>query len=84
MDEVQKLNNSECYTPSLEPIRIDFLLHDLQKILEDVPLAVRARMWYMHDGAPAHFSRAVRDVLNIMTDGKVEEDPLHGLHAPQI
>jgi hypothetical protein len=24
----------------------------------------RARMWYMHDGAPAHFSRAVRDVLS--------------------
>jgi hypothetical protein len=21
-------------------------------------------MWYMHDGVPAHFSRAVRDVLN--------------------
>jgi hypothetical protein len=42
----------------------DFLLHDLPKLLEDVPLAVRARMWYMHDGAPAHFSRAVRDVLN--------------------
>jgi hypothetical protein len=21
-------------------------------------------MWYMHDGAPAHFNRAVRDVLN--------------------
>jgi hypothetical protein len=47
----------------------DFLVHDLPKLLEDVPLAVRARMWYMHDGAPAHFSRAVRDVLNIMTDG---------------
>jgi hypothetical protein len=42
----------------------DLLLHDLPKILEDVPLAVRARMWYMRDGAPAHFSRAVRDVLN--------------------
>jgi hypothetical protein len=42
----------------------DFLLHDLPKLLEDVPLAVRARMWYMHDGAPAHFSRAVRDVLS--------------------
>jgi hypothetical protein len=41
-----------------------FLLHELPKLLEDVPLAVRARMWYMHDGAPAHFSRAVRDVLN--------------------
>jgi hypothetical protein len=23
-----------------------------------------ARMWYMHDGAPAHLSRAVRDVLS--------------------
>jgi hypothetical protein len=42
----------------------DFLLHDLPKLLGDVPLAVRARIWYMHDGAPAHFSRAVRDVLN--------------------
>jgi hypothetical protein len=48
----------------------DFLLHDLPKLMEDVPLAVRARMWYMHDGAPAHFSCAVRDVLNntIMSD----------------
>jgi hypothetical protein len=42
----------------------DFLLHDLPKLLEDEPLAVRPRMWYMHDGAPTHFSRAVRDVLN--------------------
>jgi hypothetical protein len=42
----------------------DFLLHDLPKLLEDVPLAARARMWYLHDGAPAHFSRAVRDVLS--------------------
>jgi hypothetical protein len=42
----------------------DFISHDRPKLLEDVPLGVRARMWYMHDGAPAHFSRAVRDVLN--------------------
>jgi hypothetical protein len=42
----------------------DFLLHDLPKLLEDVPLVVGARMWYMHDCAQAHFSRAVRDVLN--------------------
>jgi hypothetical protein len=42
----------------------DILLHDLPKLLEVVPLAVRARVWYMHDGAPAHFSRVVRDVLN--------------------
>jgi hypothetical protein len=42
----------------------DFLLHDLPKLPEDVPLAVRARMWYIHDGVPARFSRAVLDVLN--------------------
>jgi hypothetical protein len=36
----------------------DFLLHVLLKLLEDVPLAVRARMWYMHDGVSAYFSRA--------------------------
>jgi hypothetical protein len=42
----------------------DFLLYDLPKLLEDVPLAVRARMWYMLCGPPAHSSRAVRDVPN--------------------
>jgi hypothetical protein len=41
----------------------DFLSHDLPNVLEDVLLAVRARMWYMHDCALAHFSRVVRDVL---------------------
>jgi hypothetical protein len=42
----------------------DFLLYDLSKLLEEVPLAVRAQLWYMHDGALAQFSCAVRDVLN--------------------
>jgi hypothetical protein len=42
----------------------DFLLHDLPKLLEDVPPTVRAWVWYMHDGTPAHFGHAVRDVLN--------------------
>jgi hypothetical protein len=42
----------------------DFLLHDLPNLLEDVPLAIRARMWYVCDGVPTYFSRAVRDVLN--------------------
>jgi hypothetical protein len=43
-------------------------------------------MWYMHDGAPVHFSRAVLGVLSntIMSDGQVQEDPLHGLHVRQI
>jgi hypothetical protein len=47
-----------------------FLLHDLPKLLEHVPLAVRARMWYMHNGAPAHFSRDARDVLNNTYDDR--------------
>jgi hypothetical protein len=33
-------------------------------LLGGAPLAVRAQVWYMHDGAPAHLSRAVLDVLN--------------------
>jgi hypothetical protein len=37
----------------------DFLLHDLPK-----PLTLGSRMLYMHDGAPAHSSRAVRGVLS--------------------
>jgi hypothetical protein len=48
----------------------DFLLYDLTKLLEDAPLVVRARMWYMYDGASAHFSRAVRDVLNNTYHGR--------------
>jgi hypothetical protein len=42
----------------------DFLSYDLPKPLEGVPLAVRARMCYIHVGDPAYFSRAVRDVLS--------------------
>jgi hypothetical protein len=42
----------------------DFLLHGFPKLLEDVILAVWTRSFYVHDGAPAHFSLAVRDVLN--------------------
>jgi hypothetical protein len=39
-----------------------FLLNGLPRPLENVPSAVRAR--FMHDGAPAHCSQPVRDVLN--------------------
>jgi hypothetical protein len=40
------------------------LLNGLPDLLEDVPLVVRECVQFMHDGAPAHFSRVVRDVLN--------------------
>lgn len=41
-----------------------FLEEVLPELLEDVPLAVRHRMWFQHDGAPPHFFRAVRTHLN--------------------
>lgn len=42
----------------------EFLTNTLPELLEDVPIAVRQQMWFQHDGAPAHFSRAARAVLN--------------------
>jgi hypothetical protein len=36
----------------------------------DEPLAVKERMWYMHDGAPAYFSRAVGVVLSNSYHGR--------------
>jgi hypothetical protein len=63
----------------------DFLTHELPKLLEDVPLVVRAQMWYMHACALAYFSSAVADVLNNTShDGWVGEDSLHGYQATQI
>ena len=40
-------------------------LHDvLPELLENVPLAGRQRIWFQHDGAPAHFDRGARALLN--------------------
>ena len=41
-----------------------FLEGELPGLLQDVPLATQATLWFMHDGAPAHYSRNVRDYLN--------------------
>ena len=43
---------------------LHFLQNELPLLLEDVSLETRGRMYFQHDGAPAHFSRAVRDHLN--------------------
>lgn len=56
--------------PFFLPGRLDgrsylhFLEEELNGLLEDVPIALRNRIWYMHDGAPAHFSVIVRNHLN--------------------
>jgi hypothetical protein len=41
-----------------------FLVKDLPVLLEHVPLHQRQHMWFMHDGAPTHFLRVVRQHLN--------------------
>ena len=41
-----------------------FLRNDLPNYLEDVPLRQRQQMWFMHNGAPAHFRLSVRRYLN--------------------
>lgn len=61
--------------PFILPRRLDgqaylhFLQENLPILLEDVPLNVRSHLWFMHDGAPAHFSRNVRDYLNLTFQG---------------
>lgn len=42
----------------------NFLENDLNTLLEDIPLAIIGRMYYMHDGAPAHFSLVAREYLD--------------------
>jgi len=34
---------------------LEFLQRELAILLEDIPLNVRRKMWFMHDGAPPHF-----------------------------
>jgi hypothetical protein len=46
-------------------IYLNFLRNSLPELLEELPLAVRAEMWFMHDGAPPHLSRNVRNFLNV-------------------
>ena len=43
---------------------IIFIRDILPKMLENVPLQIRQRLWLQHDGAPAHFALNVREYLN--------------------
>lgn len=47
---------SDGYTNFLNTVLVD--------LLEDIPILIRQRMWFQHDGAPAHSSRVVRATLN--------------------
>ena len=47
-----------------------FLAEDLSDLLDDVPLAVLNDMWFQQDGAPAHWARDARAVLDRMFPGR--------------
>ncbi|KAJ4431084.1 hypothetical protein ANN_19679 [Periplaneta americana] len=42
-----------------------FLINILPALLENVPCQQRLKMWFAHDGAPAHFLRNVREHLTL-------------------
>ena len=42
----------------------DFLTNYLNVLLEEGPLDLIQRMWFMHDGAPPHFALAARAILH--------------------
>ncbi|EFN85225.1 hypothetical protein EAI_14284, partial [Harpegnathos saltator] len=56
--------------PFFLPPRLDgqryaeFLENKISLLLEDVPLRIREIIIFQHDDAPAHSSRAARQVLN--------------------
>lgn len=43
---------------------LEFLRNELPIQLENVPIATRIGMFFMHDGCPAHYSRNVREHLD--------------------
>jgi hypothetical protein len=42
----------------------NFLRNVLPELLQDVGLQTRIHLWFMHDGAPAHFLLGVQEFLN--------------------
>jgi len=51
-------------------VYLRFLQEELPRLLADVPLNKRGRMYFQHDGAPPHSSREVRNFLNHRFPGR--------------
>jgi len=43
---------------------LNFLENSLPELLEDLPLVLRGEMWFLHDGAPPHYTVGVRNHLH--------------------
>ena len=37
---------------------------ELPQLLDEVPLVFRVNTWFQHDGAPPHFSREAREIID--------------------
>jgi hypothetical protein len=48
----------------------DLLETVLPRLLEDVPVAVRRRLCFQHDGAPEQYTKDVREWLNATYPGR--------------
>jgi hypothetical protein len=77
--------------PSCSATKADrkyFPENDLPALLADVPLAIKEHMWFMHDGAPPHFSLTARELLDnkqaTLYDRLIEDDLLRGPHSRLI
>lgn len=57
--------NHRVIGPIYLPNRLDAVeyLNVLEQVIDDMPLNIRPNMLFMHDGAPAHFARSVREWL---------------------
>lgn len=49
---------------------LNFLQDTLPGLLEDLPLLLRGNMWFLHDGAPPHFTLNVRNHLHAQFPNK--------------
>lgn len=45
-------------------VYLDFLQNHLPQLLAHIPNEIRERMWFLHDGAPVHFTRPIINFLN--------------------
>ncbi|GFX77038.1 uncharacterized protein TNCV_1072381 [Trichonephila clavipes] len=54
----------------LLPRCLVYLQEVLPVLLQSVPANIKARMWFQHDGAPAHFSADVRSALDTAYTGR--------------
>lgn len=49
---------------------LDFLVNQLPVLLEEVPLRIRQRMWFLHDGAPVHSNQLINGELDERFPGR--------------